>query len=161
MYNQITEGRESSPGHYYGWCGDYVTYCLMVAGCRDPFLINRKAIRGSWAPGRNIADLLDGARKYGALTSYANPGDIFICEAPKGDHVAIVRNCQPSWQLLNGNGWNGVVSLGNICSRVKAAIDVDKLPSSDTRPISEDYKTHKTGGGNGMPMQEWQPLFGS
>lgn len=38
---------------FYSWCGDWVTYHLMKAGCRSRSL-NRVEINGKWRPGQNL-----------------------------------------------------------------------------------------------------------
>lgn len=96
---QITEGRWT-PGSDYAWCGDWVTWVLMMMGSADSHL-NRVAINGRWQIGRNLAMLIDAARgspqsiKGGKLTW--RRGDLVIFDRPKGNHIGFM------WDPLPGD----------------------------------------------------------
>lgn len=54
----VTEGRKSlykngKRTFFYSWCGDWVSYHLMKAGCLHKCL-NRKAVNGKWQSGHNL-----------------------------------------------------------------------------------------------------------
>lgn len=154
VYDQITEGRRSSPKMYYGWCGDYVTYCCMLAGVVDGEILNRQAINGEWVPGDNLARISRWAKRVGALRNYfAVPGDIIINPRSDGDHIAFILSTPNGpyrkWQTLNGNGKGGVVSIGGFPSAVRHIINVDAMPVGTYKPYGKKTKQQVVqGGGN-------------
>lgn len=114
----ITEGRWRQSR--YAWCGDYPTYCAMVAGCMDATALNRVAVAGYWQPGYNIARLVNWAQRsehwYAGRDWLSNrepcqPGDFLVTPREGGDHIAIIDGVGGRYvRLLNGNGWMGRVS---------------------------------------------------
>jgi hypothetical protein len=152
-YNMITEGRKSGSWGYYGWCGDFVTYVLMMSGCQNGNILNRASLNGGhWTGGANLSRLWLWAQHAGATTWWAKPGDVVIVEAPKGDHIAFIGRTPASgqgWQTVNGNGQGGVVSLGGLTKRVKTVINVDKIPYNGPPNINYNVQPKPALEGNG------------
>lgn len=152
-YNLITEGRRSSPKRYYGWCGDYVTYCLMLAGVVDGSILNREVLNGEWVPGDNLARIERWAKKAGAMRNhFAVPGDVIVNPRSDGDHIALILSTPagPSrqWKTLNGNGKGGVVSIGGFPSAVRYIVNVDYMPIGVYVPYKKTKAKQVQGGGN-------------
>lgn len=153
LYNLITEGRKSSPKRYYGWCGDYVSYCLMRAGVVDGTILNRAALNGEWVPADNLTRIERWAKKAGALTrSFIKPGDIVVNPRSDGDHTAICFATPggpwKQWLLLNGNGKGGVVSIGGLPSSIRYIVDVDYMPIGVYKGTGKVQPKAVQGGGN-------------
>lgn len=123
----ITEKRwtEKVKGKKYSWCGDFATYCLMVAGCLDGGALNRVSLNGKWVPGDNIARLVRWARAHNAMITLteAEPGDLVILANSNGDHIGIMS------RPLEG-GRFGTVD-GN--SRFESVFENDR--AMDDKPI--------------------------
>lgn len=118
LYNLITEGRKSSPGHYYGWCGDLVSYVLMKAGCMDGAILNRAELNGNkWQPGDNLTRLNKWARSAkvafgGKDTDLLDRGAIYTRIRPNGDHIGIVLAVDGTKVTsVDGNSFGGEVRL--------------------------------------------------
>lgn len=97
-YELITEGRTSAKRPdgsviTYSWCGDFVSYVLMIAGATRRECLNRIATRGAWVPGKNISMLYEcakvGGAAYEGASGYArirenHPGDIIVLNTDHG-----------------------------------------------------------------------------
>lgn len=99
----------------YSWCGDYASYVLMLAGCRDGSALNRVAVRGSWKPGWNIEMLVDWAKAHGQWrkdsVDYAQQGCYVVLHRPNGDHIGLIEGVSISHiDTIDGNGWGGIVT---------------------------------------------------
>lgn len=152
-YNLITEGRRSSPKRYYGWCGDFATYCLMLAGVVDGSILNREVLNGVWTPGDNIVRIGRWAKKVGAIRNhFAVPGDIIVNPRSDGDHIAFILSTPSGparkWQTLNGNGSGGVVSIGGFPAAVRYIVNVDYMPVGVYIPYKPTKSKQVQGGGN-------------
>lgn len=114
----ITENRwrEIVNGVRYSWCGDFATYCLMMAGCQDGGALNRVALNGSWKAGDNIARLWRWARDHECLipASDVDAGDVVVWERPNGDHICIASGPYDQERRMihsiDGNSTNGAVA---------------------------------------------------
>lgn len=127
-YMDITEGRtdwsDAQGGtRRYSWCGDFVTYVLMMAGIVDGEFLNRAALRGgNWRIGENISMLLQRGRQLGVAlegpaalsyaqsrTSEAMGADVYIMQAPAGGHVGLIAVAQTPNAIwtYDGNGPGG------------------------------------------------------
>lgn len=160
-YNAITEGRKSDPTKdppfYYGWCGDFVSFILMQAGCLDGRILNRAALNnGVWTPQQNLSRLQNYASNVGAYTYFVRPGDIVINYRPDGNHIAFVEWTGASpygWTTLNGNGKGGVVSRGGWPKqKIVGVINLDYIPLFQGKPPGYDFVAYATNAGNG---KEW------
>lgn len=119
-YMQITEGRMTTPAVYYGWCGDFVTYVLMQAGCRDGAILNRAALNGGkWQPGRNIERMKVWAQKQqvyfvgGSMADKITRGSVYIRVRPGGDHTGIIleNKGDGTFVSIDGNSFGGEVRV--------------------------------------------------
>jgi hypothetical protein len=141
-YLELTEGRESTPGRYYGWCGDLPTYCSMLSGCENGKILNRAALNGGkWRPGRNIVDLMNWAKAKNAWTAAAKDvlpsvGDMYVRIRSDGDHIGFVESIALVGNVyyitsIDGNSWGNVV-LRNaweyIPAKYRGFITTGKLP---------------------------------
>lgn len=112
---EVTEGRWQ-PGKYQ-WCGDYVTYILMQAGCKDGEALNRASLNGKWYPGDNMTRLKNWADKHGATLKPSEkakfqPGDVFVIQRKAGGHTGFIERQLDSghWSTIDGNSLYGRVA---------------------------------------------------
>jgi len=133
---EITEGRIAQPK--YAWCGDFVSYVLMVADATERGCLNRVACIGEWRVGKNIAMIVSCARERGA--SYEGPrayarlrenraADIIVFTSDTGGHICFLKNVNSasSIETMDGNwGERTNVTLRGMRDRpIGAVIDVD------------------------------------
>lgn len=112
-FAEMTEGRGvADPG--YGWCGDAVTYALMLAGCRDGNVLNRAELNGSWTPGDNLDRIIRYAKRAGTWhdpqvrpVQYA----VYFKKRRDGGHVGMVTSVNASsFDTVDGNSQFGKVA---------------------------------------------------
>lgn len=135
-YLQITEGREdwgpAGAKKHYGWCGDFVTYCIMQQGSLDGELLNRAELNGKWVPGDNITRITRVSKARGWVKPKDAPverGDIVVLARQNGDHIGFaVSGGYQHYTTIDGNGWGGVVVLTNRDVRPIALIPLSAIP---------------------------------
>jgi hypothetical protein len=166
IYLELTEGRDDwvqdGVHRSYGYCGDFVTYCLMHAGVRDGRILNRAALNdGKWAPGDNIARLVRWARATDSLITpqtfkeQIKPADPVILHRkeggshPPGDHICLMvgwldRNLA-SFQTVDGNRPMGRCDYNANVMKVPGSWEVYGAVSLDKMPISNMGETDDEG----------------
>lgn len=156
---EITEGRSllTVGDKRYSWCGDFITYVLMMAGARERCCLNRKATNGTWRIGHNINMLLQCARQVGAsyegTAAYkrlaANRiGDVVLLDSPGGGHVGFSAGMATSTVFTTWDGnWAGSthITIRNVGAvKIAAVFDVDcynawldtpRNPPPEQRPV--------------------------
>lgn len=178
-YARITEGRAdwitaSGELRQYSWCGDFVTFILERAGCRDGRALNRASINGAWRPGDNIARLLAYAKERGGLrTDFESmrPGDPIFWNYSGGGHIALFARWSSlnlgAFQSFDGNA--GVNRSTAICSRsVKGGgpygsdltyfVDLDVLEINEHHPVpynGQPTPADIADGGDGAAVSLW------
>ena len=125
--NKFTEWR--GKGVSFGWCGGYITWCMMEAGVPmeelEYFKDNAKGSEDGFAPEEgvfhvkeaSVGKLLRGYQIMNRATDMPQPGYLLVygCSYNKTIHIGLVYDVQPL-----GNGRFRLTTLeGNMSNRVK------------------------------------------
>lgn len=173
QFHEICQGRAEGPaksGKLFSTCGEWCHFLLERAGYRGPIL-NRDlfddsgAKTRSWADGKNINRLFDGARKEGAFTEYLlskqksrRPacGDlcyIAVQGQPHTEHVFMFEG----FDVLDGSGYELWTSFDGGQGGV-----ADQHIAECKRMFKNGilYGAHQDSNGRWLPGSEGRPLIG-
>lgn len=157
--NKFTEWR--GKGYSFGWCGGYVTWCMLEAGVP---MASREAIRKAAKANETglypaegvfhveeagVGKLLEGYLYMGRTTNVPQPGFLLVygCSYNKVIHVALVYDVE-----VLGDGRFRITTLeGNMANRVKmyihdydmnAEVNTRKTKSTNLTAVPEEERTH-------------------
>lgn len=130
--NKYTEWRGKGVG--FGWCGGYVTWCMMQAGIPMEELqkLEEGPVEGIFhVKEASVGKLLRGYQMMNRSTNVPQPGFLLVygCSYNKTIHVALVYDVQE----LGGGKYRITTLEGNMANRVKMYIhDYDMNVQVDT-----------------------------
>lgn len=142
--NKFTEWRGKGIG--FGWCGGYITWCMLQAGVSMETLEPMKAEakkNGGWYPAEgvyhvkeaSVGKLLRGYQLMNRATNVPQPGFLVVygCSYNKTIHVGLVYEVEAL-----GNGRFRVTTLeGNMANRVKMYVhDYDMYAADKQKNLS-------------------------
>ena len=152
--NKFTEWRGKGIG--FGWCGGFITWCMMEAGVSmeelEPIKAEAKKHNG-WYPASgvyhvkeaSVGKLLRGYQKMGRSTNVPQPGFLLVYgvrkSANKTVHVGLVYDVEEL-----GNGKYRITTLeGNMSKRVKMYIhDYDMYAEDKTLNLTKVPEEERT-----------------
>jgi len=146
--NKYTEWRGKGIG--FGWCGGFITWCMMEAGIPMDVLEKVKKIEGPvegiyHVKEASVGKLLRGYQEINRSTRMPQPGYLLVYgvrkSANKTVHVGLVYDVEPL-----GNGKYRLTTIeGNMSNRVKMYVhDYDMYAEDWTRNLSAIPKEERT-----------------
>ena len=144
--NKFTEWR--GKGISFGWCGGYVTWCMLQAGIpmEQLALIEEGPVDGIvHVKEASVGKLLRGYQKYGRSTRVPQPGFLLVYGESynKTIHVGLVYDVQE----LGGGKYRLTTLEGNMSNRVKMYVhDYDMYAENwqkNLAPVPKDERTQE------------------